>query len=353
MEKPGIVMLLTNFSAEYRDRLLSVLWRQWTALGVAGSQKAWDASAVDPEALLLITCTLARSDPRLFDAVLEWLRINGQYINVQRIKRMLRDEVFVGEPVLNAVAAAISTSVSQNKWAKLAGRPSAEPGSLEPLFFLSNGNPLPVVRKEDEGFAKYGFAREQFIKRGVAEIFCPEHPSNLLLRLRALLGVNARCDVLQFLMLNQTGSPRAIARDCYYFPATISKAMSEMSQSGFLVSTTEGRRRCYRLTPDTWKGLFLGSAPKMSWIVWARLFSALEQIWLFLDVESLAEKPPLVQASALRRILKREPLSRLEGRVRSLVFENDSAHPGEALIPFFITQTRALLDWLEDGCSEV
>ena len=128
-------MLLTNFRAEYRDRLLSVLWRQWTALGVAGSKNAWNASVVDPEALLLITCTLARSDPRLFDAVLEWLRINGQYINVQRIKRMLRDEVFVGEPVLNAVAAKISTSVSQNKWAKLADGPSTGPTVRSRYFF--------------------------------------------------------------------------------------------------------------------------------------------------------------------------------------------------------------------------
>lgn len=346
-------MLLTNFRAEYRDRLLTVLWRQWTALGVAGSQQGWNASVVDPDALLLITCSIVRSDPRLFDAVLEWLRLNGHYINVQRVKRMLREEVFVGESVLKAVADATSTSVSQSKWAKLASGHTAKPDGLESLFFLSSGDPLPVLREEDEGFARYGFAREQFIERGVAELFCPESPSSLLLRLRALFGVNARCDVLQFLLVNSIGSPRVIARDCYYFPATISKAMAEMSQSGFLVSTTEGRRRCYRLTPDTWRELFLGSAPKLSWIVWARLFSALEQIWLFLDSERLVEKPVPVQASALRRILKRKPLSRLEGKGRSIVFGDDSVHTGEALIPFFITRTRLVLDWLEDECSEV
>ena len=27
---------LTGFSAEFRERLLDLLWRQWTALGVAG-----------------------------------------------------------------------------------------------------------------------------------------------------------------------------------------------------------------------------------------------------------------------------------------------------------------------------
>ena len=129
-------MLLTDFRAEFRDRLLTILWRQWTALGVAGSQEGWTATVIDPEALLLITCSIARSDPRLFDAVLEWLRLNGQYINVQRIKRMLRDEVFVGEPVLKAVAGATSTSVSQAKWAKLASGHTAGPDGLEPLFFL-------------------------------------------------------------------------------------------------------------------------------------------------------------------------------------------------------------------------
>lgn len=345
-------MLLTDFKAEYRERVLALLWRQWTALGVSGNLGSWQASVIDPEALLLITCTVARSDPRLFDAGLEWLRLNGSLINIQRIKRILRNESFSGEAVLKAVAGATSTSVSQAKWAKLARKPGERAGDLEPLFFLSQGVPLPVIKERDEGFAAYGFARENFKARGLAEVFRPELPGNLLLRLRALFGLSARCEILHYLLLNPVGSPRAIARACYYFPATISKAMTEMSRSGFLRSTTEGRRRCYRLTPDTWRELFLRSQSTPPWVVWAPLFSALEQIWLFLHREDLKNQGAAAQASALRRVLKRECVSRVEGKLRSVIYAEEPAHPAEALIPFFISRTRAFLDWLDGECRE-
>ena len=37
---------------------------------------------------------MGRYDARLFDAVLEWLRINARFVNVERIKRMLKEEAF-------------------------------------------------------------------------------------------------------------------------------------------------------------------------------------------------------------------------------------------------------------------
>ena len=56
-----------------------------------------DAWVIDPEALLLLTCTMGRHEPRLFDEVLDWLRENGRFINVMRLKRILRTENFAGE----------------------------------------------------------------------------------------------------------------------------------------------------------------------------------------------------------------------------------------------------------------
>ena len=226
-----------------------------------------------PDALLLFSCTMARYDARLFDAILEWLQINGRFNSVPRIKRMLKEESFAGEPVLLAMASATSTSENEARWVRMkrAGPKARRRGA--PLFFSKKGTPLPVVREPDPNFARYGFVRDRFKARDVAESFRPELPSNLLLRLRALLGVNARCEIFQFLLLNGHGSPRAMARDCYYYPATISKALAEMSQSGFVVSRTEGRHRFYSLVPQTWEDLLLGNGSDMEWIVWPRLFS--------------------------------------------------------------------------------
>jgi hypothetical protein len=337
--------LLTNFRTELRDRLLDVVWRQWTSLGVSGRGESWSGSVIDPEALLLFSCTIARYDPRLFDAVLEWLRINGRFINVQRIKRMLKEELFGGESVLRAVAAATSTSVDEAKWMRMSRGAKHKRVSKESLFFLKGGGPLPIVQEPDDLFAKYGLLRDRYRARGVAEPFRPEPLSNLLLRLRALLGVNARCEILQFLLLNGRGSPRAMAKDCYYFPATISKALAEMNRSGYVVSRTEGRHRFYKLVPDTWKELFVGDESKTNWVVWARLFSALEQIWLFLDQRDLSGKSALAQASSLRRLLKRRVISQLERSGAAFTFGDDSAYPGEALTPYFVMRMKNVLEW--------
>jgi hypothetical protein len=339
--------LLTDFRTELLDRLLDVLWRQWTTLGVSGRGQTWLGPTIDPDALLLLSCTIARYDARLFDAMLEWLRINGRFVSVQRIKRVLRDENFSGERVLRAVAAATSTSVNEIKWARLIRDKTSARENKESLFFLKNGNALPVVHEPDPLFEKYGFLRDRFEERGVAEPFHPEPVSNLLLRLRALLGVNARCEIFQYLLLNSRGSPRAMAKDCYYFPATISKALAEMSRSGFVVSRTEGRHKYYRLFPETWRALLVGEGSSVAWVVWPPLFSALEQVWVFLDQENLASQSALAQASSLRRILRRSVLTQLS-RSESVPFPGDeSAYPGEALLPFFVRFMRSVLEWVE------
>ncbi|MEA1927589.1 MAG: winged helix-turn-helix domain-containing protein [Candidatus Auribacterota bacterium] len=340
--------LLTDFKKEYRDRLLGILWRQWTTLGVSGYGETWKGSVIDPEALLLFSCTILRYDARLFDAVLEWLRVNGRFINVQRTKRMLKTENFTGETVVSALAAVIKNSVHEAKWARLASKKVNAENNPEPLFFLKDGRPIPVMRQEDPLFLKYGFSRTLFKERGVALRFRPELQGNLLLRLRALLGVNARCEILAYLMLNDRGSPRAMARDCYYYPATVSKALADMSQSGYVVSQTEGRHRYYKLISDQWRDLLLGKSAPQLWVVWARLFSALEQVWLFLNRTDLAEKPPLVQSSALRRLLKDPVISQLNRAGLSFMFGNDSAYPAETLVPFFIERMTVLLDKLEN-----
>lgn len=338
---------LTDFRSEFLDRLLELLWQQWTAVGVSGHGRVWRHSVIDPEALLLISCTLGRRDARLFDAMVEWVRINSRFINVQRAKRMLRDESFAGGGVLRAVAAAAKTSTHEGKWRGITRDRSEGQAEREDLFFLKDGPAHPVVGSEDPQFADYGFRRNRFDTRGAARIFRPEPLSNLMLRLRALLGVNARCEILLFLLLNDQGSPRAMGRDCYYFPATMSKALAEMNGSGYVISRVEGRHRYYRLVPEIWKELFLGEVQRPRWIVWARLFSALEQIWLFLSREDLAGRSALVQASSLRRVLKRSVLSQLDRCGLPLVFGDESAHLGEALIPFFVERTRAVLASVE------
>lgn len=337
---------LTDFRREFRDRVLDLLWRQWTTLGVSGHGRSWDGAMIDPEALLLFSCTMARHDARLFDAILDWLRINGRLINIQRTKRLIYQEGFSGRAIFQAIAGVTKTPGLEMKWGRSAKVSLAPPVPAEALFYLENGKPLPVSRGNDPTFEASGFLRDVYEPRKVALPFKPDIPQNLILRLRALLGVNARCELLAFMVLNDKGSPRAVARDCYYFPATVSKALAEMSGSGYIHSRVQGRHRFYQLSPDNaWRQLLLGEA-RPAWIVWGRLFSALEQIWLYLEQEDLGDKSPLAQASGLRRILSESVADKLDRCGVGVSLGDTAAHPGESLIPFFISRTSAILQQL-------
>jgi len=79
----------------------------------------------------------------------------------------------------------------------------------------------------------------------------------------------------------------------------------------------------------------LDAETDLAWVVWPPLFSALEQIWRFLDDHDLADRSPLEQASSLRRLLTGGVVSQLERSLPGFIFGDLSAHPADRLIPFF------------------
>lgn len=336
---------LNAFRLEFQAGVQHLLWRQWTALGVSGQERNWTRTPLDPEALILATCTLARRDPRLFDAMLDWMRVNGRYVSVHRLHRLLAGGPFAGGAVFAAVASTVSEGGGALKWQRNSRRaPSQSASSSEPLFFTPDGSPLIVVREPDTRFLAVGFLRDRYEPRNAAGRFHADIPANLLLRLRALLGVNARCEIMAYLLLNQRGSPRAVARACGYYPATVAKALADMVDSGFLVSQVEGRHRYYTLVPDVWRSLFLGDANPPQWISWPILFAAFEQLWAFMEAPERSGQSPLAQASALRRILHGGMADELGRGGPSAVLQGWERHAGESLLAYFIDELRALID---------
>ncbi len=68
----GTKKSLRDFSAEFVKRVVHFLWRQWGQIGLASaSVEPRDGWIVDPEALLLLSATFARHDPRLFDEIMQ------------------------------------------------------------------------------------------------------------------------------------------------------------------------------------------------------------------------------------------------------------------------------------------
>src|SRR3989338_4877445 len=85
-------MSLENFRETLLDRLLTFLWRQWSALGVMGVARPEEDWAIDPEALLVFSLELARYEPRLFDEILAWLKVNGHWLDTARMRRIIQGQ---------------------------------------------------------------------------------------------------------------------------------------------------------------------------------------------------------------------------------------------------------------------
>ncbi len=131
--------LFLEFRAYILDRLLDLLWRQWTALGVPGQTTIEERRVVDPESLLLFSLTVGRYDARLFDEILDWLVVNGAFLNVQRLRNLLKRFDFQSQAQLSAISELLmKKSNDPLKWKRLASPRS--PRNPEPLFFLKRAN---------------------------------------------------------------------------------------------------------------------------------------------------------------------------------------------------------------------
>jgi hypothetical protein len=333
---------LKEFKSDYQSRLLDFVWHQWSALGVSGQKGVADQRIVDLEALLLLTCTIGRHDPRLFDEVLDWLQANSWLINIMRLKRILRTEKFAGERVLASIAGFFAKGSETPKWKQLAAL-SKPPLVREKLFLGEDNQPLPTIGKPEPQFSRYGLERGPLRLRGYSQEFRPTEPATLILQLRALFGINARCEIVAYLLTHDSAHPSQIARDAYFFIRAVQGTLVDMNRSGVIQVRTTGREKHYWLKQDSWKQLLnRNDSTAHKWVNWPPLFSALEQIWLRLQDEKLYGLEPLLQASELRQLMtKVRPFLERAGFDREL--SDDRQYLGESYLPVFIDDVRKLL----------
>jgi hypothetical protein len=295
-----MTMSLEKSSAELRQSLLKLLWQQWAALGIAGSTPPEANWCVDLEALLLVTTTQARADPRLFDEVLDWLWGNGQWVNVQRLRNIHRRIALGDSRILSAIADWLSQRSALAKWKPLAGADGMNAENPQPLFRLKDGRSQPVFGEVDPVFERHGFTRGPIKRRKLSQQPNPRPAAALSWKLRALFGVQARCDILLCLLTRGAGYPADLTRATFYFPRTVEEALKELAASGLVHTGQTGRKARYWLKSEDWQFLRTWSKPAdfPRWIDWPRLFCAQER---FLGVLGNAELSPMLLSSELRR----------------------------------------------------
>ena len=303
-------MSLKVFRDNYLETLLRFLWQEWSALGVAGQNSTPIRHVVDPEALLLFTCSLGRYDQRLFDEVMDWLVKNGRFLSIQRMRNILHREAFCGGTVLSAVADWLSQREDPAKW-KLLARMEDSKDKHQTLFHLPDGRPMPQLADNDATFLKHGLLRGSVTLRGYAQIFPSNAVACRLLGMRALFGVNARCDVLTYLAINGTGHPREVARELYYSQKAIHDVMTDMACSAVVQSSRGARERTFRIASDALPFL-TGASESPGWINWPILLSSAETVWnmteklLSMNADLLIESSEimLTMKSLLERLMR-------------------------------------------------
>lgn len=333
---------LRTFKDEFQSLLLNFLWRQWSALGVAGQASGEDVWIIDPEALLLLTCTMGRHEPRLFDEVLDWLGENGRFINVMRLKRILRTEKFAGERTLAAVAACLMKGTEALKW-KLLAESVPQPSVAEEFFISLDGKPLPMLGEPESHFIRYGFKRGPLRLRGYSQKFRPTQPTNLALQLRALFGINVRCEIVLYLLTHEAAHPSQIAREAYYFERAVQGTLVDMLQSGVVQLRSSGREKHYWLLQKHWAELLNRPEQLPQWITWPPVFSALEKIWLKLKDPRLETLDPLLQSSELRQLMVDVRPSFEQARFDKNL-SDDRQYLGEKYLPVFLSDVHRLLE---------
>lgn len=290
----------TAFRNSFLQDLLDLLWRRWTALGVSGTGDREETRVIDPEALLLLTLTVARHDPRLFDGVLDWLLVNGSHLNIQRLQNLVDGVGFESGPLFGAVADLLDREAAgSQKWKNVAARYRAP--VVSSLFLQDDGSPWPTSNDPDPVFLEHGFRRPPFRRREQARNFPSSGTPALLLRLRALLGISLRCEILCILGSTEEIHPSGMAKVLGQSPRALQLTLADMARSGAVRVRKRGREKVYSLVPGRLDELLRpdGFTP---WENSVPLFRALEILWLGIIDPMNLELGDLTLGSQLRRL---------------------------------------------------
>lgn len=313
-----------NSLASIIDALLAFVWQQWSELGVSGDAPvSRDRWLIDPEALLLFTLQLGRFDPRLFDEVLDWCATSGDWLSIQRLKALSKplpatetDEK-VGTPqgerpssdvltqTLRAVAATLLARSRSGRWRALLPPKGIEADDGRgretiPFFREPTGEPLPIFGKEDPHFLAAGLSRSPVTLRGLSMPPPIDAPPFLILRLRALFGLDPRAEVVAYLLTHPIAGTRELARATGYAPSTIHTVLIRLSAGRFIQG---GPNSGYEAERHRW-GTFLGGSPlpDEDWVDWARVLPALATAVDALDPLTARPESSYLRASRLLRL---------------------------------------------------
>jgi hypothetical protein len=242
---------LITFESTFRERLLDLVYSQWHDLGAPFSNVARNPTEViDPEALLWGAFEFAPTEPRLFEAVTEWLRENGDSVIRQRLKK-------------HATAEDPRTGV-WNMLDKKQFPVSEQPSQL--LHGLETPDEFAAFVKRATAYIQRASSSNSRIGRMATG------GSTILLRARGLLGSDVRQFLLLYLLANDRGGKLRTIRDwsCHTY-RSVSQAATRWEAAGVVVVE---HGFCYLTQPEPWRALLQHRSGCITIVDWFKVFDA-------------------------------------------------------------------------------
>jgi hypothetical protein len=290
-------------AAELRDEvvaaLLALAWDQWSQLGVSAAAPAQrEERAADPEALLLFTLEIGRNDPRLFDEVLDWLALNEQLVSVHRLRNLSVD------PTDRAlVEAALGWSATSRRRQRAALKPRALSARLDPLF---PAIPTPT-ENIDEVFAQHGFARTRLESSGKSRAPRLHDPISFAFRLRRLLGVGVRAEVIRTLLTIRAPrlSGKVITASAAFAQRNVREGLAQLVEAGMVDVVEISDDRYYSVRHTDWASLLgMPAAPDLPFHYdWIPTYRTLTRIVRWLQQPGLDDLSLYLRASQARTLV--------------------------------------------------
>ena len=323
-------------------RLTAFAWDQWAQLGVFASTNRRDQAAADPEALLLFTFEVGRSDPRLFDETLDWLLTNERLVSVQRLRNLCRDD-----DDRDLVEGALLWAARQRPRSRPAPPRAREQRASEPrpLFY----DVARQVREHDEAFLAAGLLKPATKPSKKSRAPDPDTAINFAFRMRHLFGLGSRAEIVRYLVTAPVtdASALAVADGAAYAKRNVNETLTSLVASGIVTGYEHGNERRYYVDRAMW-GQFLGfqSNGWPTYRDWPRLLGALRRFSRWLHDPALDELTPYMLASNARTLMEQlEP----DLALANLPSPGMQVPQGENYLGAFTERIEQALTALEQG----
>src|ERR1700737_628183 len=264
---------MTRLSQEVDALALDLAWSQWSELGVVGTARRHDWQAIDLEPLIIFTAHLGGADGRLRASAIDWCITHSRFASAFRLRNLAEQSSPATQADFGQFAATVRAH-TKAPW----------PGQGDPLTLLPPGRMgSPDLRR----------------------------PSLVQLRLRALVGVSARAEILK-LMLAEPDRPQSastLAEDAASGKGSVAQALDMLTLAGIVQVQPDANRLLYRLSRPGELAQALQSLPSV-FPDWWPIFKVTEAI---ADYAHSVSGSGASRAAGLQELLRRidEDLQRL------------------------------------------